>query len=124
MERLPADLQSEPPDLAPPLPTPPPGTYRPPVTPSRLPAPAGEGQAVAATGFGTLDLFVQPETAEVKIDGQLWVSSEEGHFVIQLRAGKHRVEITTPAHWTMATDVAIDDGATVPFNISLMAGSK
>jgi PEGA domain len=124
MERLPADVQSEPPDLAPPLPTPPAGTYRPPVTPSRLPAPAGEGQAVAATGFGTLDLFVQPVTAEVKIDGQSWVSSEEGHFVIQLPAGKHRVEITTSGHWTFATAVAVGDGATVPLNVSLMTGAN
>jgi hypothetical protein len=81
------------------------------------------GHPVAATGFGTLDLFVQPVTAEVRIDGQLWVSSEEGHVVIQLPAGKHRVEITTPDQWTMATDVAVGDGATVPFKISLMAGS-
>jgi len=124
MERLPADVRSELPDLAPPLPAPPAGTYHPPVTPPRLPAAPGDGEAVAATGFGTLDLFVQPVTAEVKIDRQLWVSSEEGHFVIQLPAGKHRVEITTPDQWTMATDVAVGDGATVPFNISLMAGSK
>ena len=124
MERLPAGERSEPPELAPVVPAPPPGSYRTP--------PTRPGQAVPQTsvrpperlGWGTLDIFVQPSSAEVAIDGQRWISSEEGHFVLQVPAGRHRVEISRAGFRSFATEIAVGDGEVVPLNVSLMAASS
>jgi hypothetical protein len=94
MERLPAGVASEPPELAPPVPAPPAGTYRTPATPAGMAVPPSAVRPAEAVGFGTVDIFVQPTSAAITIDGQRWVTSDEGHFMVQVPAGKHRVEIT------------------------------
>jgi hypothetical protein len=124
MERLPAGEKSEPPELAPAVPEPPPGSYRPPVTPPRKPLPQPAARSAEAVGFGTLDIFVQPASAEVTIDGQRWVTSDEGHFMVQVPAGKHRVEIKKPGYRQFATEIEVGDGQTVPLNVSLMTTSS
>lgn len=120
MEALPAGETSEPPDLAPPVPAPPAGTYRTPVTPPRRPAPAPAARPAEAVGFGTLDIFVQPTSAAVTIDGQQWVTSDEGHFVVQVPAGRHRVEVSKSGYRKFVTDAEIAEGQTFPLNVSLM----
>lgn len=120
MERLPADETSEPPDLAPPVPTPPAGTYRTPATPPRKPAPEPAVRPAEAAGFGTLDIFVQPTSAEVTIDGQRWVTSDEGHFMVQVPVGKHRVEVRKSGYRQFTTEVEATEGETTPLNVSLM----
>jgi len=123
--RLPPDVASEPPELAPPLPPPPAGTYRPPVTPSRVPPPpSGEYTPAVAAGFGTLDLRVQPRDAEVVIDGQRWASSDEGHFMVQVPAGSHRIEVSHPGYRRFTSEIEISDGDTSPLNVSLMTGAQ
>jgi uncharacterized membrane protein len=67
-----------------------------------------------------LDLYVQPATAEVTIDGQRWVSSEEGHFVVQVPAGKHRVEVSKSGYRQFTTEIEIRDGEALPLNVSLI----
>lgn len=120
MERLPAGVTSEAPELAPPLPAPPSGTYRTPATPQRpLPRPAT--RAADAAGFGTLDIYVQPAGAEVTIDGERWVSTDEGHFMVQVPAGKHRVEIGKPGYRRFTAEIEVEDGETMPLNVSLIA---
>ena len=120
MERLPAGLASEPPDIAPPVPAPPRGTYRTPTTPPRIPPPAPAPRATEAAGFGTLDLCVQPASADVTIDGQRWSTSDEGHFIVRVPAGTHRVEVSKPGYRRFATELEVGDGETVPLNVSLM----
>jgi hypothetical protein len=121
LHRLAPGETSDPPELAPPLPSPPTGSYvlprtRPPATP---PAPATEESET-----GTLDLYVQPAGAEVRLDGQRWVSSDSGHFLVQIPAGKHSVEISRPGYQAFMTIIQIRESETVPLNVVLMPGTS
>ena len=120
MERLPAGATSEPPELAPPVPAPPAGTYRSPATPPRTPTPQPTVRPAEAAGFGTLDVFVQPADAQITIDGQRWFTSDEGHYMVQVPAGKHRVEVSKSGFRQFTTEIEVGDGQTVPLNVSLM----
>ena len=124
MERVATGELSAPPELAPPLPPPPPGTYRAPATPPRGPVEPGRGASLEAAGFGTLDLFVRPANADVTVDGQRWLTSDAGHFVLQLPAGRHRVEIAKQGYRLFTTDVDVVDRQTTPLNVSLMEWSS
>jgi hypothetical protein len=124
MQRLPSGETSEPPEVAPPVPPPPTGSYRAPVTPPRVKPRAATQTTPVAAGFGTLDLYVQPADAEVSIDGQRWVSSDEGHFMVQVPAGKHHIEVGKTGYRHFATDVGIGEGETNSLNVSLMAGTR
>lgn len=106
MERVRPGERSELPDMGPSIPPPPEGSYR-------MPA------AAQAIGFGTLDIFVQPTSAEVAIDSHRWLSSEQGHLMVQLGAGMHRVEVSKAGYTTYAVDVEIRDGETSALNVGL-----
>ena len=127
LETLPAGEHSVRPVVAPPVPEPPSGTFipprrSPPVTgPPR--APGGE-QVAYADGFGTMDLKVQPTTAKVTIDGERWLSSEEGHYVIALPVGPHRVEILVEGAKPFSTDIDVREGDVVPLNVLLGKGAR
>jgi hypothetical protein len=123
IQRLAPGETSELPEVAPPVPAPPTGSYRTPVIPPRTQLPAAAPATVAA-GFGTLDLFVQPASAEVMIDGQRWVSSDEGHFVVHVPTGKHRIQVTKTGYRQFTGEVEIRDGESSPLNVSLMAGTQ
>jgi hypothetical protein len=90
MERLPAGAARAPPELATPVPAPPAGSYRMPATPPTRSLFQPAVRPAEAVGFGTLDIFVQPTSAEVTIEGQRWATSDEGHFMVQVPAGKPR----------------------------------
>jgi hypothetical protein len=111
MQPLPPGEVAEPPEVVPPVPPPPAGTYRPPVTPPRSPLPPA-APATSSTGVGTLDLRVEPADIEVRIDGQPWLSADEGHFVVQLSPGTHRLELRKTGTFMLATDVGISQGET------------
>jgi hypothetical protein len=123
MQRLPGGETSEPPEVAPPLPPPPAGSYRTPVTPARATPLAATYATSVAAGFGTIDLYLQPANAEVTIDGQRWVSSEEGHFVVQVPVGKHHIEVRKGGYRQFAADVEVREGEASLLNVSLMAGT-
>jgi hypothetical protein len=116
---LPGEI-ADPPEVAPPVPPPPAGTYRTPVTPPRSPL-SSSAPATISTGVGTLDLRVEPPDIEVRIDGQPWLSADEGHFVVQLSAGKHRLELRRTGTFGLGTDVEISDGATNTLEFRLKA---
>ena len=118
LERLPVGEGSQPPDIAPPVPPPPAGTYRPPVTPPRTPEPPAPPVSELSE-FGTLDLFVQPTSAEVTIDGRRWETSEAGHVVAQLPAGRHRIEVSVPGYEQLTMTVTISEGKALPIKITL-----
>lgn len=124
MERLPAEETSERPEVAPPVPAPPAGTYRAPVTPSALPPSSTPPSSAHAVGFGTMELHVQPTDAEVTIDGRPWVTSDEGHFVVQVPAGSHRIEVSKPGFGQFTAKFEIPDGQTRALNVSLMPGNE
>ena len=125
MERLPAGVASEPPSVAPPVPPPPAGSYQAPRTPPRAslppPPPQPPSTEAQAVGYGTLDLRVQPTNAEVTIDGARWVSSDAGHYVVQVIAGSHRVEAFLDGYPRFSTEVVSREGETTPLNLSLVA---
>jgi hypothetical protein len=119
LERLPPGVRSEPPMVAPPLPPPPHGSYQPPRTPAPPTAPA-PGPVRTAEGYGTLEIRVLPVTAEVTVDGERWLSSDEGRYVLQLAPGAHRVEAALAGHQTFSTEVTVTEAGTTPLNVSLM----
>ena len=120
MERMPGGVKSELPELAPPVPAPPAGSYRMPTTMPEVIAGQRVDPGSRAVGFGTLDVFVQPIDAEVLIDGQPWATSDQGHFVVQVPSGKHRVEIRKRGYRQFVTEVDVSEGESTPLNVSLM----
>jgi hypothetical protein len=124
MEPLRDGEASDPPTLLPPVPTPPPGTYRLPQT--AAPSISAEaGPAVLPIGpYGTLDLRVQPATATVLIDNEKWASSDGTHFVVHLRAGTHRIEVAEPGYQRFITEVVLKDGETTTLNVTLVPGLR
>jgi hypothetical protein len=120
MERLPEGEVSEPPTVAPSLPPPPDGSYLPPRTPPRITPAAVQTSPPSPAKLGTLTLHVQAANADVWIDGEHWVSSDQGRFVIQLPAGAHRIDVTSPDCREYSGEIQIREGETVPLNVSLM----
>lgn len=121
MERLPTGVASEPPPVAPPVPPPPAGSFTPLRTPPRRQptppqAPSAKFQAV---GFGSLALRVQPVDADVIIDGERWVSSDAGQFVVQVSVGPHRVEVVKTGYQRFSTEIQVRERETTPLNVSL-----
>lgn len=117
LERLPAGEASEPPTVAPPLPSPPAGTFTPPRT--ARPVPPGAPPAPPAAAHGTLAVRVEPAGAEVLIDGDRWKSSDGKLFVIQVSAGIHRVEVVKSGYRAYSTDVQVRAGETMELEVSL-----
>jgi hypothetical protein len=74
----------------------------------------------AVSGFGVLELRVQPQESEIVIDGKPW-PSEGGPepLVIHIPAGEHRVEIRSAGHAPFETRVVIDPGKTTTLNVRL-----
>jgi PEGA domain len=120
MERSPVGEMSEPPTVAPPLPPPPEGSYLPPRTATRTPPPPVQTPPGLPSTIGTLMLHVQPATAEVWIDGERWVSSDQGRFLIQVSEGPHRIEVTSAGYRAYSTEIQVPDGETVPLNVTSM----
>jgi hypothetical protein len=136
MERLAAGEASEKPREVPAVPPPPPGSYRPPRTAPRGPIgppfgpppvgaapPAGAPPPPDAFGVnsnvGTIVVRVQPGGADVTIDGEHWSSSDDERLVVQVAAGRHRVEIRKNGYRPLSTEVDVRGGATTPLNVSL-----
>lgn len=120
MERLAEGEMSDPPTLAPSLPPPPDGSYLPPHTAPRTLPPPAPPNAVSPAPTGTLTLHVQPANAEVWIDCERWVSSDQGRLVIELPEGSHRIEITSAGYREYSGEIQVHTGETVPLNVTLL----
>jgi hypothetical protein len=82
--------------------------------------PGRQGGPVAAQGFGSLSLRVQPADAEVLIDGEVWQGSlENERLVVQLGAGPHHIEIRKDGYRTYLTEIPIGSGQTRSLNVAL-----
>lgn len=112
----------EPPPVAPALPAPPAGSYTLPQGAPIAP-PGATPRVVQATGFGTIDLFVQPDDADVLVDGQRWMTTDKGHFRLQVPTGTHRIEVRRSGRQPFAADVEVREGQETPLNVSLMGGA-
>ncbi|MGE0450831.1 MAG: PEGA domain-containing protein [Vicinamibacterales bacterium] len=119
---LPAGAASEPPLVHPPVPAPPEGSYRPPVTTRRDPLPPQQPPPALVT-FGTLALTFAPTGAEVVIDGQPWTSSEPGHLAIAMPPGPHRVEVSERGYMRFSEEIEVRAGETTTLNVSLVKPS-
>jgi len=107
-----------------PVPTaPPPEQQAPPeyAPPPRRPQPVPPRQAPGeARGFGTLAIRVQPPDAEVLIDGERWRGPDaQDRLVVEVSAGRHRVEIQKAGYLSYSTEIQVRRGETSTLNVSL-----
>lgn len=118
MMRLAPGEVSRRPTVAAPVPAPPDGTYRSPGT--RAPLPPDPASPSPASGAdGTLELHVQPPQAEVRVNGERWISSGDGAYELQLPAGRHRLEVSAPGYRAYDGDVEVLDGEVTPVHVTL-----
>jgi hypothetical protein len=122
LQRLGAGEANEPAPVAHAVPEPPAGTYSVPHTPNPRPQAGGPPQATPpALSFGSLDLRVEPREADVTVDGRRWISSDDGHFVIDLPSGTHTVEVFHTGFPAYRRQVVVRDGQSTSLNVSLMS---
>jgi hypothetical protein len=68
---------------------------------------------------GTLSIRVQPEDAEVLIDGEPWARSNGERLVVALAPGVHRLEVRKGGHETYSGLVRIRPGGATTLNVAL-----
>ena len=56
--------------------------------------------------------------------GQRWISSDEGHFVVQVPVCMHRIDVTKSGYQRFATDIEVVDGETTPLTVSVMSAAR
>ena len=130
---IPEPRPAEPPaPQAPPSQSPPQGAPYPPQAPRGAypPPPPGAPQGAYPPGPGpaerneprgsaSLSIRVQPESAEVLIDGERWESSGDERLVVQVAPGVHHVEVRRDGYRTYVSDINVRPGETSNVNISL-----
>jgi hypothetical protein len=68
---------------------------------------------------------VQPEGAEVLIDGERWEPAAPGdRLIVQVPEGRRHVEIRLAGRRTFSQDVEVRAGETVPLNVSLRSDEE
>jgi hypothetical protein len=108
--------------MPPPAPLPRTGTARRMPPPQQPPPPPDNsprgGQPNGA--YGTLAIRVQPNDAEVSIDGDAWRGpGGQERLTVEVSEGSHTVEIRKPGFRTYVTQVDVRRGQTTPINVSL-----
>ncbi|MEO5822749.1 MAG: PEGA domain-containing protein [Vicinamibacteraceae bacterium] len=68
---------------------------------------------------GTLSIRVQPDDAEVLIDGEPWARSNGDRLIVALAPGVHRLEVRTSGHETYSGLVRIRPGVATTLNVAL-----
>lgn len=117
--------EAAPPRPAPPEPEQTPASEPAPQTPTpAAPSVRGRGPAVAteaALGGGALSLRVQPEDAEVLIDGESWsrAAAPDTRLVVHVSAGRHHVVVRKDGYAPYETEVDVAAGQTHALNVSL-----
>jgi hypothetical protein len=71
--------------------------------------------------YGAIALRVQPQDAEVFIDGERWDGAPDDRLVVQLQPGSHQVEIRKSGYRTYVTEITVRRGETVDLNVSMTA---
>jgi len=114
----PVPANAEPPEQAPPPPPPPPARQRSGARPES--APPAPPAPPADSAFGSMVVQVQPNDAEILVDGESWQSAGGARLVLQLPPGDHRIEVRKNSFETFRTTVRIRRGETTPINVSLV----
>jgi hypothetical protein len=65
-------------------------------------------------------LQIQPEDADVTIDGQPWTLSQ-GSLAVDLTEGRHVIQVRKPGFVGYMSEVDVRSGDTATLNISLRA---
>ncbi len=93
----------------------------PPAPPENGPgAGAPPASGTTESGRGTLSLTLQPNDAEVLVDGSPWRGSASGdRLTIDLSAGRHNLQIRKPGFVGYLTDVQIRPGETTNLDVRL-----
>jgi hypothetical protein len=98
---------------------PPPDRRRPPAGGPTAGAPR-DARRDPESNYGTLLVRVQPDEAEILIDGEEWRGPEgDERLIVQLPEGRHRVEVRKSGFASFTTDVQVVRGETVTLNVSL-----
>jgi hypothetical protein len=93
------------------------------------PLPAGAPSA-QESGYGTLAIRVQPNDAEVLVDGEKWrrgpdplqpqgLQGSQGLLSVEMPAGRHSIQIQKPGYRTYVTEVEVRSGETASLNVSM-----
>jgi hypothetical protein len=70
--------------------------------------------------FGAVSIRSRPANAEVRIDGERWVTPEsDAPLVVQLAPGRHTIDIRARDFGPYSTIVDVRRGETIPLNVSL-----
>ncbi len=80
--------------------------------------PRRDGRERQAT-YGTLAVHVQPQGADVLIDGERWDVDRDGRLELQLAEGRHRVEVRARGARPFTQEVEVRRGEVTPLNVSL-----
>jgi hypothetical protein len=48
------------------------------------------------------------------------VRDPEGHFMVQVPVGKHRVDVSKSGHRQFTTEIEVGDGQPIPINVGLI----
>jgi PEGA domain len=108
-------------------PNPPPEAY-PPSQPPRgpmgrrmpPPPPASDPRGAQQGAYGSLAIRVQPDDAEISIDGEPWHGpGGQERLIVEVAEGSHTVEIRKSGYRTYVTQVEVQRGGTTPLNVSL-----
>lgn len=74
--------------------------------------------------YGAVAIRARPANAEVRIDGERWVTPEsDAPLVVQLAPGRHTIEIRARDFGPYSTVVDVRRGETIPLNVSLPAAT-
>jgi hypothetical protein len=96
-----------------------------PPPPPRRPAPRDEPRpergAIEATpgAGGQLSLRVQPDDAQILVDGEPWAGSSGDRLIVSLQGGVHRLEVRKDGFETYSGLVRVRPGAVTTLNVAL-----
>ena len=70
--------------------------------------------------YGSLAIRVQPNDAEISIDGEPWrAPGGQERLIVEVAEGSHTVEIRKSGYRTYVTQIEVRRGGTTPLNVSL-----
>ena len=112
--------------LADPFGEPPPQGVPPPPPHGQVPQAPPDQRAIEMRGpspdsrFGRLAIRVQPQGAEVFIDGERWLAPDTAdRLVVNVAEGRHHIEVHKTGFDSFSTEVDVRRGETSPINVSL-----
>jgi len=92
----------------------------PPQQPPPPPPPGSDPRAAGESAYGSIAIRVQPNDAEVSIDGEPWrAPGGQDRLVVEVSEGSHTIEIRKSGYRTYVTQVDVRRGTTTPLNVSL-----